>query len=37
MVIEVRHLGWTTGNRLRHPVFRGVRADLDPAEVRRES
>jgi len=37
VVIEVRHLGWTTGHRLRHPVFRGVRADLTPAEVRRES
>jgi len=36
VVIEVRHLGWTTGNRLRQPVFRGVRTDLDPAEVRRE-
>ena len=36
-VIEVRHLGWTTGDRLRQPVFRGVRTDLDPAEVRRES
>ena len=37
VVIEVRHLGWTTGHRLRHPVFRGVRTDLEPAEVRRES
>ncbi|MDQ1745376.1 MAG: bifunctional non-ous end joining protein LigD [Pseudonocardiales bacterium] len=37
VVIEVRHLGWTTGNRLRQPVFRGVRTDLEPAEVRRES
>ena len=36
VVIEVRHLGWTTGGRLRQPVFRGVRTDLDPAEVRRE-
>jgi bifunctional non-homologous end joining protein LigD len=37
VVIEVRHLGWTTGNRLRQPVFRGVRPDLEVAEVRRES
>ncbi|HST49388.1 non-homologous end-joining DNA ligase [Jatrophihabitans sp.] len=37
VVIEVRHHGWTTGNRLRFPVFRGVRPDIDPAEVRRES
>jgi bifunctional non-homologous end joining protein LigD len=36
VVVEVRHLGWTTGDRLRQPVFRGVRGDLDPAEVRRE-
>ncbi|MEO7262103.1 MAG: non-homologous end-joining DNA ligase [Jatrophihabitantaceae bacterium] len=37
VVIEVRHLGWTTGDRLRQPVFRGVRTDIEPAEVRRES
>jgi bifunctional non-homologous end joining protein LigD len=37
VVVEVRHLGWTTGDRLRQPVFRGVRTDLDPSEVRRES
>jgi len=37
VVIEVRHLGWTNGNRLRQPVFRGVRSDLDLSEVRRES
>jgi bifunctional non-homologous end joining protein LigD len=37
VVVEVRHLGWTTGDRLRQPVFRGVRSDIDPAEVRRES
>jgi bifunctional non-homologous end joining protein LigD len=37
VVIEVHHLGWTTGDRLRQPVFRGVRTDCDPAEVRRES
>lgn len=36
VVVEVRHLGWTTGDRLRQPVFRGVRSDLEPAEVRRE-
>ncbi|MDQ1668724.1 MAG: bifunctional non-ous end joining protein LigD, partial [Actinomycetota bacterium] len=36
VVVEVRHLGWTTGDRLRQPVFRGVRTDLDPSEVRRE-
>lgn len=37
VVVEVRHLGWTAGGRLRQPVFRGVRSDLEPAGVRRES
>lgn len=37
VVVEVRHLGWTAGSRLRQPVFRGVRTDVEPAEVRRES
>jgi len=36
IVIEVRHLGWTGGHRLRQPVFRALRTDLNPAEVRRE-
>jgi bifunctional non-homologous end joining protein LigD len=36
IVIEVRHLGWTGRHRLRQPVFRALRTDLDPAEVRRE-
>ncbi|WP_211177180.1 non-homologous end-joining DNA ligase [Pseudonocardia acidicola] len=35
LVVEVVHLGWTDGGRLRQPVFRGVRADVDPAEIRR--
>jgi DNA polymerase LigD, ligase domain len=35
-VVEVGHLGWTDGGRLRQPVFRGVRDDLDPAQVCRE-
>lgn len=37
IVVEVRHLGWTAGGRLRQPVFRGIRTDLSPQEVRRES
>jgi bifunctional non-homologous end joining protein LigD len=37
VVVEVRHLGWTAGGRLRHPVYRGLRSDLTPKEVRRES
>lgn len=36
-VVEVGHLGWTEAGRLRQPVFRGVREDLDPDEVRLES
>ncbi|MEJ8278902.1 non-homologous end-joining DNA ligase [Pseudonocardia spirodelae] len=36
VVVEIAHLGRTTGGRLRQPVFRGVRADLDPADVRPE-
>lgn len=32
-VVEVAHLGWTEGGRLRQPVYRGVRDDLDPAQV----
>jgi bifunctional non-homologous end joining protein LigD len=35
-VIEVGHSGWTEAGRLWHPVFRGVRDDLDPAHVERE-
>jgi bifunctional non-homologous end joining protein LigD len=36
VVVEVRHVGWTAGNRLRQPVFRSIRTDLDPSEVLRE-
>ena len=35
-VVEVAHLGWTAAGRLRQPVIRGMRDDVDPAEVRRE-
>lgn len=37
VVIEVRHTGWTSGGRLRQPVFRGIREDLEVGQVRRES
>ncbi|HTZ43319.1 MAG TPA: non-homologous end-joining DNA ligase [Jatrophihabitans sp.] len=37
LVVEVRHLLVTGAGRLRQPVLRGIRTDLDPAEVRRES
>ena len=36
VVVEVRHLGWTTGHRLRQPVFRGLRDDVRAPEVHRE-
>ncbi|MEQ3551075.1 non-homologous end-joining DNA ligase [Pseudonocardia nematodicida] len=36
VVVEVAHLGWTAAARLRQPVFRGVRDDVEPADVRRE-
>lgn len=35
-VVEIAHGGWTVGGRLRAPVFRGIREDVDPAEVARE-
>jgi bifunctional non-homologous end joining protein LigD len=36
LAVEVHHLGWTSGGRLRQPSYRGVRvdADADPLEVR---
>jgi bifunctional non-homologous end joining protein LigD len=36
VVVEVRHLGRTEGGRLRQPVFRGIRSDVDPDDVRDE-
>jgi bifunctional non-homologous end joining protein LigD len=36
LVVEVRHLGTTSGGRLRQPVLRGVRDDVEPQEVRAE-
>lgn len=36
VVVEVRHLGHTDGGRLRQPVFRGIRADVDLHDVRDE-
>jgi bifunctional non-homologous end joining protein LigD len=36
VVVEVRYLGRGGSGRLRQPVFRGVRTDLDPADVRDE-
>lgn len=33
VVVDVRHKGHTEGGRLREPVFRGIRDDVDPATV----
>lgn len=33
VVVEVDHLGWTGAGRLRQPVFRGLRDDLEPADA----
>jgi bifunctional non-homologous end joining protein LigD len=37
VVVEVRHLTWTSVGRMRQPVFRGLRPDVPATEVRRES
>jgi bifunctional non-homologous end joining protein LigD len=37
LVIEVNFTGWTRGDRLRAPSYRGLRLDKDPADVVRES
>jgi bifunctional non-homologous end joining protein LigD len=36
VVVEVSHMGWTEGGRLRAPVYRGVRDDLPPDELHHE-
>lgn len=36
VVVEVRYKGRTEGGRLREPVFRGLRTDVDPANVHDE-
>ncbi len=36
IVVDVDHLGWTDAGRLRQPVFRGIRDDLDAADAVRE-
>lgn len=33
LVVQVRFAGWTAAGRLRHPVFLGLRDDLDPRAV----
>ncbi|GAC1339382.1 MAG: DNA ligase D [Candidatus Dormibacteria bacterium] len=36
LVCEVRHAGWTAAGQLRHPTFRGLRWDRQPADCTRE-
>jgi bifunctional non-homologous end joining protein LigD len=36
IVVEVSHMGWTDGGKLRAPVYRGVRDDLRVDDVRQE-
>jgi bifunctional non-homologous end joining protein LigD len=36
LVGEVRYSEWTSDGRLRHPSWRGLRPDKDPAEIRAE-
>lgn len=33
LAVEVQHLGWTTGRRLRQPAFRGIRLDAEADPV----
>jgi bifunctional non-homologous end joining protein LigD len=33
VVGEVAYAGWTAEGRLRHPSWRGLRADLEPVDV----
>ena len=37
LVCEVEFTEWTSGERLRHPSFIGLRTDKDPEDVRREA
>ncbi|MDR5694809.1 MAG: non-homologous end-joining DNA ligase [Armatimonadota bacterium] len=36
LVVEVEHGGWTREGILRFPIYKGIRTDLAPQEVRRE-
>lgn len=36
LVVEVQFSEWTGDNQLRHPSYKGLRADKDPREVREE-
>jgi bifunctional non-homologous end joining protein LigD len=34
IVVSVRYIGWTPEHHLRHPVFRGIRDDIEPSACR---
>lgn len=36
LVVQVEFTAWTRDGRLRHPSYKGIRTDLDPATVTRE-
>ena len=36
LVVDVAFSGWTREGRMRHPSYRGLREDLQPADVERE-
>jgi bifunctional non-homologous end joining protein LigD len=36
LVVEVKFTEWTADGKLRHPVYLGLRDDIDPLKVRRE-
>lgn len=36
LVVDVKFTEWTADGRLRHPTYRGLRDDVDPAAVRKE-
>ncbi len=36
LVAEVKFTEWTDDNRLRHPIYLGLRDDIDPQTIRRE-
>ena len=36
LVAEVDYTEWTRGGRLRHPSYKGLRDDYDPAQVERQ-
>ncbi|MBA3907215.1 MAG: DNA ligase [Pseudonocardiales bacterium] len=37
VVVEVSHMGWTDVGKLRQPVYRGIRDDLQPVDVQQET